>query len=63
MEQTVNDNDNRKLYNEPFMNFKQILSLTARVTYILVSQKMVVLQNIVLIQTMWILDHEKGKKR
>ncbi|TEA34417.1 hypothetical protein DBR06_SOUSAS6410062, partial [Sousa chinensis] len=33
-------------------NFMQILSLIVRVTYILVSQKMIVLQNIVLIQTM-----------
>ncbi|TEA31305.1 hypothetical protein DBR06_SOUSAS710060, partial [Sousa chinensis] len=34
------------------VNFMQILSLIAQATYILVSQKMIVLQNIVLIQTM-----------
>ncbi|TEA25111.1 hypothetical protein DBR06_SOUSAS6010098, partial [Sousa chinensis] len=34
------------------VNFMQILSLTVRATYVLVSQKMRVLQNIVLIQMM-----------
>ena len=34
--------------------------LIVQVTYILVSQKMAVLQNIVLIQTIWILNQEKA---
>ena len=34
------------------VNFMQVFSLIVQATYILVSQKMIVLQNIVLLQTM-----------
>ena len=37
-------------------------TLIVWVTYILVFQKMPVLQNIVLIQTMWILEQQKDKR-
>ena len=47
---------------EFFGEFMQILSLIVWATYILVFQNMIVLQNIVLIQTMWILDQQKDKK-
>ena len=47
---------------EFFSEFMQILCLTVQATYILVSQKMMVLQNIVLIQMMEVLDHQKDKK-
>ena len=42
------------------VNFVQIFSLIVQVMYILVSQKMIVLQNII-IQMMWILDQQKDK--
>ena len=44
------------------MNFMQLLSLIIQVTYILVSQEIIVLQNIVPVQMMWILDQQKDKK-
>ena len=44
------------------VNFMQIFSLILQATYILVSQKMIVLQNILMIQAMWKLDQQKDKK-
>ena len=43
------------------VNFMQRLVLIVWATFALVSQKMTVLQNIVLIQTMWMLDQQKDK--
>ena len=40
----------------------QILSLIVQVTCVRMSQKTIVLQNIVLIQMMWLLDQQKDKK-
>ena len=40
----------------------RLLSVTVQATYVLVSQKMIVLHNIVLIQTVWILDQQRDKK-
>ena len=44
------------------VNFMHIRSLTIWTTYIIVSLKIAVLQNIVLIHTMWILDQQKNLK-
>ena len=44
------------------VNFIQLLPLIIQVTYILVFQKIIVLQNIVPVQIMWILDQQKDKK-
>ena len=44
---------------ECFSEFMQILCLAIQATYVLVSQKMIVLQNIVLIKMTRILDQQK----